>query len=897
MKDSDAGRRFAAAHVDERIGPLPKHPMIATTNLVSALLAGGLVTACASSPTTNSPEAPACSLTAAANGATYDVACPNGSSFHSLTLPSALTSGCTAKQLSDGAAVTCSGKTVYVWDGKDGKDGKNGLNGKDGLNGINGVNGVDGKDGTNGTNGVDGKDGTNGTNGVDGKDGTNGADGKDGKDGTNGTNGVDGKDGTNGTNGVDGKDGTNGADGKDGKDAPLPSPIAFFTETPTDGTLDRTASFAFSATLPGATFACSVDGGPFTACASPLELTGLTAGAHTFSVEASAAGHPDGSPVGFDWSIDRPNILFLLADDLGYSDIHALGGEIDTPNLDALVANGRILTNHHVGTVSAITRSMFISGTDHHLVGEGTMGAPNDERKGLPGYEGYLNNSSLSIAQLLQDAGYHTYIAGKWHLGNSIVGGNPSVGLTPDQWGFEHSYALLGGASGNHFLHEPAGAKNFTFDGAYAQPGQPGQPGGYSTELYTNELIQFIDSNHGDKKPFFAYAAYTSPHWPLAVPEPWFSKYKGSYDQGYDPIRAARIARLKSLGVIPNSLTPSNPAPENLTQVASANNGTSSAKYISAVHPASDGYVDYHAGAINKNWSTLSDLEKKSQARYMEIYAGMVSNLDYHIGRLIQHLQDIGEYEKTFIVFHSDNGAEGWPIDSGADPKATDEGNAAPGVYETLGADNGKQNAKSIHYGLRWAEVSATPFAQFKSELGEGGVSTAAVVHLPGQIGTLPTISWFSHITDDTATFLAVAGVTPPSEPAPPLLDATTGIDLNHGKVLYKGRAVWPVTGISLLPALNEFDPPPVHSDAFGDESYGRAYIFSGDGLWKARWTEPPYGPSDGHWELFYIINDRGETTDVSSQNPSVLSQLFGQWQSYMTRVGGVEPLRPIGFY
>ena len=155
----------------------------------------------------------------------------------------------------------------------------------------------------------------------------------------------------------------------------------------------------------------------------------------------------------------QPNILYIMADDLGYSDIHAFGGEIDTPNLDALVQSGRILTNHHTGTVCAITRAMLISGTDHHLVGEGTMGAPNDERKGLPGYEGYLNDSALSVAQLLKDGGYHTYMAGKWHIGSGIVG-TSSGGKTPDQWGFERSYALLGGAAGNHFGHETAGSKN-----------------------------------------------------------------------------------------------------------------------------------------------------------------------------------------------------------------------------------------------------------------------------------------------------------------------------------------------------------------------------------------------------------------------------------------------------
>jgi len=602
----------------------------------------------------------------------------------------------------------------------------------------------------------------------------------------------------------------------------------------------------------------------------------------------------------------KPNILYIMADDLGFSDIHAFGGEIDTPNLDALVADGRILTNHHAGTVSAITRSMLISGTDHHLIGEGTMGAPSDERRGLPGYEGYLNDRSLSVAQLLKDNGYHTYIAGKWHLGSGIVGSAATSGQTPDQWGFERSYVLLGGAASNHFAHEAAGSKNYTEDGAYVQPGQPGQPGGtggspavfYSTDFYTQKLIQYIDANHADGKPFFAYAAYTSPHWPLQVPEPWLSKYKGKYDKGYEAISSARLVRLAKLGLIPDVTVPYAGQPETLTRsAASANNGTANAKYISAVHSPADGYVDYHAGYVNKKWESLSAAEKKAQARYMEIYAGMVDNLDHNIGLLIQHLKDIGEYDNTFIMFQSDNGAEGWPIDSGADPTATDEANAADGVFETLGTDNGKASAKRLQYGLRWAEVSATPLSQLKGSLGEGGVTVPAIVHLPGQKGQLPALHDFTHVIDNTATFLDLGGVKLPSESAPPLLDTTTGVDKNKGKVVYNNRYVYPVTGKSLVATLKGKASGPVHTTPFGDESYGRAYIYSADGQWKARWTEPPFGPADGHWELFAITQDRGETNDLAGQYPSVLSTLHQQWQAYLTEVGGAEPLRPQGFY
>ncbi|MGQ7935658.1 arylsulfatase [Paraburkholderia sp. D1E] len=602
----------------------------------------------------------------------------------------------------------------------------------------------------------------------------------------------------------------------------------------------------------------------------------------------------------------RPNILYIMADDLGYSDIHAFGGEINTPNLDALVQSGRILTNHHTGTVCAITRSMLISGTDHHLVGEGTMGVPTDERKGLPGYEGYLNDRALSVAQLLKDGGYHTYMAGKWHIGSGIVGSTTGGGQTPDQWGFEHSYALLGGAATNHFAHELANSQNYTEDGRYVQPGQPGQPGGaggspavfYSTDFYTQRLISYIDSNKGDGKPFFAYAAYTSPHWPLQVPDPYLHNYVGKYDAGYDVIRNARIARQKALGIIPNDFVPYGGASETLVATAAtANNGTANAKYVSAVHSAAQGYTDYGPGNVNKTWASLSPAEKKAQARYMEIYAGMVENLDHNIGLLIQHLKDIGEYDNTFIMFQSDNGAEGWPIDSGADPTATDTANAADPVYSTLGTDNGKQNAQRLQYGLRWAEVSATPFRLTKGYSGEGGVSTPLIVHLPGQTAQKPTLRDFTHVTDNTATFLAVAQIPPPTQAAPPLINTLTGVDQNKGKVVYNNRYVYPITGQSLLPLLNDQTTDAVHTASFGDEAYGRGYLRSADGRWKALWTEPPLGPVDGHWQLFDMSADRGETQDVSTQNPSVIDGLVQQWNTYMSSVGGVEPLRPRGYY
>ncbi len=627
---------------------------------------------------------------------------------------------------------------------------------------------------------------------------------------------------------------------------------------------------------------------------------------------ASAGDGATDSPTATASRTKRPNIVFILADDLGYSDIHAFGGEIDTPNLDVLAATGRLLTNHHTGTVCAITRAMLMSGTDHHLVGEGTMGAPSDERKGLPGYEGYLNDRALSMAQLLKDAGYHTYMAGKWHLGSSIATPDVSArlgssGQTPDQWGFEKSFALLGGAARNHFAHEPADSKNYAEDGAYVQPGQPGQPGGkggsptvfYSTDFYTRKLIADIDSNHADGRPFYAYAAYTAPHWPLQVPEPYLHKYAGRYDAGYEAVRAARIARQKQLGLVPTDFTPWVGLPESLaSRAATPANDSASAAYLSAVHGAVAGYVDYGPGLVAKRWSSLTPLERKAQARYMEIYAGMVDNLDHDIGLLIQHLKDIGEYDNTLIIFQSDNGAEAWPIGpASADPRPIDEANAIEPAYSALGTDNGRPAANRLQYGTRWAEVSATPFRQTKGYSGEGGVSTPLIVHLAGQTRPLPNITQFTHVTDITATILAAAGATLPTRPAPAAINALTGVDTNKGKVVYDNRYVYPVTGKSLLALLVDADDTRVHTTAFGDEAYGRAYLRSADGRWKALWTDPPTGPLDGHWELFDLRTDRGENKDVSSANPLVLRGLVDEWTAYMRLVGGVEPVRPRGYY
>lgn len=562
----------------------------------------------------------------------------------------------------------------------------------------------------------------------------------------------------------------------------------------------------------------------------------------------------------------KPNILYIVADDLGYSDISAFGGEIATPNLDELVKSGRILTNYHTSTVCAVTRAMLYSGTDHHLVGEGTMGPPNDERKGLPGYEGYLNNRALSIAELLHDAGYHTYIAGKWHLGSKP---NAKEDKTPDQWGFERSFTLLGGATVNHYGHDQAVDKTYTENGRFVSlppTDAKGQPW-YDTNVYTQKLIGYIDEGIRDGKPFAAFATYTSPHWPLQVPEPWASQYKGAYDAGYDAIRQQRLNKQKPLGFVPVDYREPGQLRANTATPATANFNQANASYINAdsVPRKRTENVDYGPGVAIPTWEQLTLGQRRVQARYMELYAGMVSNLDYNIGLLIKHLKDIGQYDNTFIVFHSDNGAEG-------SPASAEQEAANAKAFEYLGKDQtlnppGTQKTY-IRYGWRWAEVSATPFRLVKGFTTEGGISVPAVVRLPGQQKSEHALREFVHVRDIVPTLLELAGAPQPATPA----DATgvNGIPL----VKYKDRNVYPITGHSFLGELQGQHDGALHQEPVGEEQYGRTYLRSGP--WKIVWIEPPTGPIDGHWQLYDIEKDRTETTDLSAQHPDVVAKRGG---------------------
>jgi arylsulfatase A-like enzyme len=374
----------------------------------------------------------------------------------------------------------------------------------------------------------------------------------------------------------------------------------------------------------------------------------------------------------------RPNILLIVADDLGYADLGCYGGEIKTPNIDLLAKQGIQFTHFYTAPLCAPTRSMILSGNDNHVAGMGSMfSVKGTSREGKPGYEQHLTDRIVTVAQVLKDGGYQTFMAGKWHLGAEDA-------YIPFAKGFEKSFALMNGAA-NHFNNDQIDADEPTL---FRQDSQVVSfpAGKFSTDVYTEKMIGFIKDAQRNR-PFFAYLTYTAPHWPLQVTADYIDRYKGKYDIGYDSLRVVRFNRQKAMGIIPASM---------------------------ALRPRNPGI---------KPWTELSAENKRIESRKMEIYAAMVENLDAHVGLLIQFLKDSKMLENTIIVFMSDNGA------AGGDWYNLPDGN---GPYLRARYDNRYENmgkaGSFVSYNKQWAQAGAAPFKLFKSFATEGGVVSPLII-------------------------------------------------------------------------------------------------------------------------------------------------------------------------
>ena len=413
---------------------------------------------------------------------------------------------------------------------------------------------------------------------------------------------------------------------------------------------------------------------------------------------------------------ERPNIVLIVADDLGFSDIGAFGGEIRTPNLDALAREGVQLTNFHAAPTCGPSRSMLLTGVDHHLAGAGINRAGLfrlPELRGRPGYEGYLNDSVVTFVTLLNDAGYNTYAAGKWDPGTR-------PGQLPVDHGFDQSFVLAAGGA-SHF-NDMAG----TFRPVSVVPYYENEnkveklpEGFFSSKFYTDRIIDYINSND-DEQPFMAYLSFTAAHWPLQAPDDWLDRYADDYEEGWDAVREARFNRQKDLGIIPAHAQ------------------------LSVAHRAIE------------DWDSLLPAQRQVELKRVRTYAAMIENMDHHIGRLLETLSERDSNRETIIIFLSDNGAEGNAVN-----QIMDNDYWIPSSFDNRLANLGRQGSY-MWLGLGWAQASVSPFRLYKSYTTAGGLRTPAIVHSThGRTGT-GIKDAIVIVRDIAPTILELAGVGQP---------------------------------------------------------------------------------------------------------------------------------------
>ena len=374
---------------------------------------------------------------------------------------------------------------------------------------------------------------------------------------------------------------------------------------------------------------------------------------------------------------ERPNIIVILLDDMGYSDIGCFGSEIPTPNIDRLAEHGIRYTNLYNTGRSCPSRASLITGLYPHQTGIGGMSEDGEDinrqrskmDQGIYGYRGALNRNCVTIAEVLKTAGYHTYMTGKWHLG--LIGQEK----WPLQRGFDRFYGILSGAT-SYF--RPSGNRGLTLDNE--QLPAPGK-GYYTTDAFTDKAIEFLGSRQDDK-PFFLYLAYNAPHWPLHAKQSDMDKFIGKYDAGWEAVRQARYEKMVRLGIIDPDW----------------------------------GLAEWE----NRSWQELTDRERKESAYRMAVYAAQISCVDHNVGKLIDYLEKRGELDHTFILFLADNGAcaENYSESGGG----------------TIAQINDPAKSGVVSYGKPWAQVSNTPFRKYKVRAYEGGISTPFILSWPGKL-------------------------------------------------------------------------------------------------------------------------------------------------------------------
>ncbi len=532
-------------------------------------------------------------------------------------------------------------------------------------------------------------------------------------------------------------------------------------------------------------------------------------------------------------SENKPNFLVIMGDDFGYSDIGSFGSEISTPNLDELAKDGKILTDYHTAPTCSPARVSLLTGVDWHIGGIGTMyELIADNQVGQPGYETYINDKVVTVAELLRDAGYNTLMSGKWHLS----GHGYQPGTSPYERGFSNAFTLLEDGS-NHFSsaeYVPGWTVSFMENNTKVD--RPGNGTVFSNALYTDKLLEYFKKTDLQNKPFFAYLAFQVAHTPFMAPNmSIIDKYDKIYSAGWDKIRDQRFEKQKELGFWP----------ENMTDPA-------------RLPP-------------NEIWDSLSGDQKAYAARVLAVHAAGIEDMDNNIGRVIQYLKDNGKYDNTFIMFTSDNGSSEpfeirlFQYASGVD--LTYAKQFVTGINNTL-SNLGTQTS-DFNYGAWGPYVAVSPLSGFKTSFYEGGTRPPFVLKLPetyssGNASISNLVKSFAYVTDITPTILDLAGVTHPST--------------------YQGHQVHTMMGKSLKPVLvGSAETTHPKDEPISGEMFNNTSVRMGD--WKAI----VYGLPQ-QWKLFNIANDLGENTDLSSEHPDILQNLMIAYEKYAQDVGVVVP-------
>ena len=403
---------------------------------------------------------------------------------------------------------------------------------------------------------------------------------------------------------------------------------------------------------------------------------------------------------------NRPNIIVIMADDLGYSDIGCYGSEIKTPNLDKLAAKGAKFTQFYNAARCCPSRASLLTGVYPHQAGMGRMIVRNPENKGVEtAYQGWLSKQTVTIAEVLKEHGYNTYMSGKWHVGEE----RPDW---PMQRGFDKYFGLISGA--NSYYELLSGRLILEGNKPCKIP-----ENFYLTDAISDKAVSYINQNQSTNKPFFMYVAYTAPHWPLHAPEEEIAKYRGKYLKGWDKLRRERFVKQQKIGLLPESVA------------------------LSA-RPAD--ILDWEDSKNKDEW----DLK-------MSTYAAMITRMDAGIGEIIAELKANGQFDNTMIIFLADNGACAEIIDNRAKKDLGDEAYAA-----SLSKQIGEKGTYKA-YGKEWASLGNTPFRLYKQYTHEGGIATPMIVHFPKMIKKPIQTNQVGHIMDIMPTCLELAQATYPS--------------------------------------------------------------------------------------------------------------------------------------